>query len=78
MYLGVVRGFFEPRGVRLPPLADETEVKIEVLAPPRHVDTQLAWLRSQVRPVVGKLQRMGLEAAVIEALRLEGNASDGS
>lgn len=78
MYLGVVRGFFEPRGVRLPPLGDDHEVKVEVLAPPRHVDAQLAWLRGQVAPVVGKLQRMGLEASVIEALRLERIPVDGS
>lgn len=72
MYLGIVRGYFEPRGVKLPPLADEQEIKVEVIAPPRTVDTQLAWLRFQVAPIVGKLRRMGLEASVIEALRLEG------
>lgn len=78
MYLGIVRGFFEPRGVRLPALADEQEIKVEVLAPPRQVDTQLAWLRQQVQPVVGRLRRLGLEASVIEALRLEGVGDHGS
>lgn len=72
MYLGIVKGYFEPRGVPLPPLADEQEIRVEVIAPPRTVDTQLAWLRLQVAPIVGKLKRMGLEASVMEALRLEG------
>lgn len=78
MYLGIVRGFFEPRGVKLPPLADEQEIRVEVLAPPRQVDTQLKWLREQVSPVVGRLRRLGMEASVIEALRLEGNGSHGN
>lgn len=78
MYLGIVRGFFEPRGVKLPPLADEQEIKVEVIAPPRQVDQQLAWLRDQVRPVVGRLKRLGFEASVIEALRLEGTADNGN
>lgn len=78
MYLGIVRGFFEPRGVKLPPLVDEQEIRVEVLAPPRQVDTQLKWLREQVSPVVGRLRRLGMEASVIEALRLEGNGSHGN
>lgn len=78
MYLGIVRGFFEPRGVKLPPLADEQEIRVEVLAPPRQVDTQLTWLRDQVRPVVQRLTRLGLEASVMEALRLEGIGTNGN
>lgn len=78
MYLGIVKGFFEPRGVKLPPLADEQGIKVEVIAPPKTVDTQLAWLRFQVAPIVGKLKRMGLEASVMDALRLEGYGTNGS
>ena len=78
MYLGIVRGFFEPRGVKLPPLADEQEIRVEVLAPPRQVDTQLKWLREQVSPVVGRLRRLGMEASVVEALRLERTETHGN
>lgn len=71
LYLGVVQGYFKARGVDVPPLADESLVTIDLVAPVRTVDTQLAWLRTQVRPVVARLQRLGLEAAVCEALHIE-------
>jgi len=71
LYLGIVRGFFEPRGIKMPPLADDTEIKVEVLAPPRQVDTQLAWIREQVAPVVSRLCRLGFEADILSALHIE-------
>lgn len=78
LYLGIVQGFFKPRGVSMPPLADDALVRVEIIEPPKQVDTQLAWLRQQVAPVVGRLQRLGLEDAVVEALRLERVSTHGS
>lgn len=78
MYLGLVASYFVARGVALPTIEEHTPYKIELADPPRSVETQLAWLRRQVQPVVSKLQRAGLEDAVIEALHLERTSSDGS